>query len=92
MMVRRYIKRVWTDDTAVYAESHDGAVASYPFAMWKKLAAADKEQREHFVLTYGGIHWPQLDEDLSFEGMFAFSGIGECTVSEESVVYEPSIK
>ena len=88
MMEKRRIRRVWVDDTAVYAETLDGAIASYPFDMWKRLAQASQVQREDFVLTYGGIHWPQIDEDLSFEGMFAYSGLAECSASEDSVVYD----
>ena len=34
------------------------------------LANATDAQRRDFYLSYGGIHWPQIDEDLSFEGMF----------------------
>ena len=69
--MKHLIKRVWVDDTNVYAETKDGLVASYPFAAWKRLREATQEQREDFYLSYVGIHWPQIDEDLSFEGMFS---------------------
>lgn len=39
-------------------------------------------------LSYTGIHWPQLDEDLSFEGMFAYAGIGKRTETEDSYYWE----
>lgn len=61
---------VWTDDTHVYAKTTDGRQASYAFSEWPRLANATPEQRSDFHLSYGGIHWPQIDEDLSFEGMF----------------------
>lgn len=64
------VKRVWTDDNCVYAESAEGKVASYAFADWPRLANATKAQREDFYLSPCGIHWPQIDEDLSFSGMF----------------------
>ena len=64
------VKRVWTDDNCVYAESAEGKVASYAFADWQRLANATKAQREDFYLSPCGIHWPQIDEDLSFSGMF----------------------
>lgn len=87
-MERRIIKRVWVDDHAVYAETHDGAIANYPFAMWPRLANATELQRKDFTITYYGIHWPQIDEDLSFEGMFVHSGLGQYTLCEDSVVAE----
>ncbi len=69
------IAKVWIDDTHVYAETADGRRASYAFADWERLAKATDAQRRDFYLTYGGIHWSQIDEDLSFEGMFDDNGL-----------------
>ncbi len=69
------ISKVWVDDTHVYVETTDGKQASYAFSEWPRLANATDEQRRDFYLTYGGIHWPQIDEDLSFEGMFEDNGL-----------------
>lgn len=88
MTKQKRVKRVWVDDSAVYAETTDGTIGSYPFAMWPRLAQASAEERKVFVLTYSGIHWPEIDEDLSFEGMFSYSGLTERTVCEDTVVYE----
>ena len=82
------VKRVWVDENNIYVETADGLVASYAFSQWPRLANATQKQREDFQLTYIGIHWPQIDEDLSFEGMFADAGYCEHTVKEDSVVYE----
>ena len=81
------IKKVWVDDTAVYAETNDGKVASYLFSQWPTLKNATQSQREDFYLSYSGIHWPQLDEDLSFEGMYSQAQLCEHTMAEDSVVY-----
>ena len=37
----------------------------------EKLANASKEQRQHFVVSPScyGIHWPEIDEDLSIDGL-----------------------
>lgn len=76
---------VWVDEAAVYAKTADGQTASYPFSAWPKLLNATDEQRKDFFLSYSGIHWPQIDEDLSFAGMFASCGIAIET--EEDVVF-----
>lgn len=81
------IQRVWVDDTRVYALTEDGLQASYPFSMWKRLANATPDQRQNFYLSYTGIHWSDIDEDLSFEGMFADAGLCERTPTEDSVYY-----
>jgi len=65
------INRVWIDASRVYAETEDGLRASYAFVDWPRLANATDEQRRDFHLSFFGIHWPQIDEDLSFEGMFS---------------------
>lgn len=84
----KIVSKVWVDDNRVYVETNDGKTASYEFSQWPRLANATKEQREDFQLTYLGIYWPQIDEDLSFESMFADAGYCEHTVNENSVVYE----
>ena len=85
--VQHYIDKVWVDDTQIYAKTKDGLVASYRFADWKRLRDASQQQRADFYLSYSGIHWPQLDEDLSFEGMFASAGLCERTMTEDAVCY-----
>ena len=69
-MNRTDIARVWTDATHIYAETHNGDKASYAFSQWPRLASATDEQRQDFHLSFYGIHWPQIDEDLCFDGMF----------------------
>ena len=81
------IEKVWVDRERVYAKATTGQVASYPFAIWERLKNATQPQREDFYLSYSGIHWPQIDEDLSFEGMFQYSGLCERTLTEDSVRY-----
>lgn len=75
MITQTMIAKVWVDDAYVYAETKDGRRASYAFSEWPRLANATDSQRRDFYLSYGGIHWPQIDEDLSFEGMFEDNGI-----------------
>lgn len=84
-MLKHRVKRVWTDDKAVYAETYDGLTASYNFSEWKRLADATPEQRNNFYLTYSGIHWPEIDEDLSFEGMFASCGL--CSLTARMIFF-----
>lgn len=82
------IIRVWVDDKGVYALTETNLTAGYEFAQWKRLRMATQEEREDFYLTYSGIHWPRIDEDLSFEGMFANSGLCGRTETEDSFYWE----
>ena len=49
----------------------DGRTISVPLAWFPRLAEAAPEQRAHWQICGGGygIHWPDIDEDLSTEGL-----------------------
>jgi uncharacterized protein DUF2442 len=49
----------------------DGRTISVPLAWYPKLLHAALEQRSNWKIAGGGygIHWPDLDEDLSTEGL-----------------------
>ncbi len=49
----------------------DGREISTPLSWYPSLAGANSEQRNHFEITPFGVHWPDLDEDLSIAGMLA---------------------
>jgi hypothetical protein len=59
-----------TDDEII-AHLVDGRTISVPLVWSWRLAQAAPEQRQHFeILGDGqGIHWPDVDEDISVEGM-----------------------
>ncbi len=42
-----------------------------PLAWFPKLMHASPEQRERFELSARGIHWDELDEDISVDGLIA---------------------
>ena len=44
-----------------------------PLSWFPRLQNATIEQRENYELSPFGIHWEELDEDLSFEGFFKFN-------------------
>jgi len=49
----------------------DGRVVSVPMAWSWRLSDATSEQRQRFEIIGDGIgiHWPDIDEDISVEGM-----------------------
>lgn len=49
----------------------DGRVISVPLTWYPRLRQATPAQRNHWKIAGGGygIHWPDLDEDLSTEGL-----------------------
>ena len=51
----------------------DGRVIGVPRAWFPRLLAATPKQRKKYEIGGGGIglHWPELDEDLSVAGLLA---------------------
>ena len=49
----------------------DGRKVSVPLTWYPRLAAADDKQRARWELLGDGqgIHWPDIDEDLSVSGI-----------------------
>ena len=47
----------------------DNVTISFPVKGNKRLAKGLPSQILNVVVTKFGIHWPDLDEDLSFEGL-----------------------
>jgi len=50
----------------------DGRIVSVPLAWSWRLSEATPAQRENYAIIGNGqgVHWPDIDEDLSVEGMF----------------------
>ena len=51
----------------------DGRRISVPLAWYPRLLHATPEQRDHWEISGAGfgIHWPDVDEDLSVQGLLA---------------------
>jgi hypothetical protein len=59
-----------TDD-ALIVDLADGRAISVPLVWYPRLLQGTPAQRANWRIAGGGfgIHWPELDEDLSTEGL-----------------------
>ena len=64
------IKKIWLTDTAIWIQTADGKQACENFADYASLRNASKAERLEYSCSPFGVHWPHLDEDLSYEGFF----------------------
>lgn len=64
------VVKIWLTDSEIWIQTEDGKIASERFADYPRLKYATQEQRENYITDDFGIHWEELDEDLSFEGFF----------------------
>jgi hypothetical protein len=59
------------DDASLIVDLADGRTISAPLAWYPRLLNATPDQRANWQRSGGGygIHWPDVDEDLSTEGL-----------------------
>jgi hypothetical protein len=67
-----------TDDTLT-VDLSDGRTISVPLAWYPRLVHADQAERDKWQLIGRGqgIHWHDLDEDISVQGLLAGKPSGE---------------
>ena len=64
------IEKIWLTDDAVWIRTAHGREACEKFNDYPRLRYATKKQRANYKADEYGIHWEDIDEDLSFEGFF----------------------
>ncbi|HEX7242871.1 MAG TPA: DUF2442 domain-containing protein [Longimicrobiaceae bacterium] len=66
-------------DSALTVELADGRTLTVPLVWYPRLAHATPEERNHwrFIGRGEGIHWPDLDEDISVANLLAGKPSGE---------------
>jgi len=66
------ITAVQVTGDSIVAQLADGRTISVPLAWSWRLAEATPQQRNHFEIMGNGqgVHWPDVDEDISAWGMF----------------------
>ena len=74
---------VQVNDDSVCVDLSDGRTISVPVAWYPRLSHGTSEERGHWRLigNGGGIHWPDLDEDVSVENLLAGQPSGESQTS-----------
>jgi hypothetical protein len=64
-------QKVWFTDTKMYVLLTDGRELGTPLEWFPRLRDASEDQRMNWRLIGGGIgiHWEEIDEDLSVAGL-----------------------
>ena len=64
-------KAVKFDDHTMWVDLSDGRTIGVPFAWFPRLLNAKKGQREKVEISRFGLHWAEIDEDISIAGLLA---------------------
>jgi Protein of unknown function (DUF2442) len=62
------------DDDSLWVTLNDGRTLGVPLVWFPRLLSATQEQRDNVEISYGGLHWADLDEDISVAGLLAGRG------------------
>ncbi|MCM2306258.1 MAG: DUF2442 domain-containing protein [Sulfuritalea sp.] len=78
-------QHVSVTDNTLTVDLEDGRTLSAPLGWYPRLANATPEEREHWRLVGqgSGIHWDDIDEDISIEGLLLGKRSGESQGSFE---------
>ncbi len=71
LVIKPLAKSVSFDETNMWVELADGRKLAVPLAYFPRLLHATPNQREQYEISGGGIglHWDEIDEDISVEGL-----------------------
>ena len=67
----RRVRSIRVDSADLIASLNDGTTLRVPLKRFPRLEHGTSEERANWCLIGGGsgIHWPDLDEDISAEGL-----------------------
>ena len=71
------------DEHTMWVELSDGRSLGVPLAWFPRLLNATPDQRQKVEIGRTGLHWEELDEDISIAGLLA--GRGDMTRQAEHV-------
>ena len=61
------ISKIWFDGEWLYGLGDDGKTYRQSLLWYSHLRTASNQERNNYEISTIGIHWPKLDEDVSFE-------------------------
>ena len=78
-----FVENVTVSDDTLTADLSDGRSISVPLAWYPRVSHASSAERKHWRLIGRGvgIHWEDIDEDISVEGLLAGKASGESQAS-----------
>ena len=80
------VKDVRFTEDCLVVDLMDGRTISVPLVWYPRLLNATREQRDKWEICGAGygIHWPDIDEDLSSEGLLRGAPAPHSTIAASS--------
>lgn len=62
------------DNDSMWVDLSDGRTIGVPLVWFPRLMNATESERADYSISQNGLHWENLDEDISIEGLLAGKG------------------
>ncbi|MCQ2313233.1 MAG: DUF2442 domain-containing protein [Paludibacteraceae bacterium] len=62
------LTKVWIDNDHLYGLGDDGNTYRQSLLWYRRLMNATPEQQANYELEPLGVHWDEIDEDISYQG------------------------
>lgn len=62
------------DNDSMWVSLSDGRIVGVPLVWFPRLMNATDTERTDYSISPNGLHWENLDEDISIEGLLAGKG------------------
>lgn len=67
-------EKIWFDEDNLWVMLSDGRTIGAPLVWFPRLLHAEVNLRQDYELSVHGIHWDDLDEDISVQGLLSGHG------------------
>jgi hypothetical protein len=65
----KQVKNLWFTNDRIFVETSEFGVQSQLLCFFPRLQTATEQQRNKWNESYYGLHWDEIDEDISFESL-----------------------
>jgi hypothetical protein len=64
------LHKLWFEGDRIFILTKDGKTLWQSLLWYRRLLEATDKQRNEYTTSFSGIHWPGIDEDISFESFY----------------------
>ena len=64
------LDKLWFEDNKIFICTKRGETLWQSLLWYSRLLYATEEQRNNYHTSFSGIHWTEIDEDMSYESFY----------------------
>jgi len=62
--------KIWYEDNKIFILTKEGKTLWQSLLWYNRLMYATEDERNNYYTSFSGIHWPDIDEDMSYESFY----------------------